>query len=78
VKVSKVIQINDSTAIQFEGELSPEESDIVVGYGLNYLIRMGAFPGLAAAITTAAKELEEASEDALPIASVFDGNGTIN
>lgn len=68
MKVSKVVQVNDNTGILFEGELSQEEADIVIGLGLAQLLRQGAFPHIMAA-------LEEAAKDEIIVAP---GNDTIN
>lgn len=60
MKVNKVLQINDGQAVQFTGELSQEETDLVVEIGLNYLIRAGAFKEITEALTKANKEDEAA------------------
>lgn len=41
--VSKTIETPEGT-VKFEGELSKEETDMVVGVGLNYLLQMGYLP----------------------------------
>jgi len=60
MKISKVLQINEDKAVQFTGELSQEETDLVVEIGLNYLIRAGAFKEITEALAKANKEDEAA------------------
>ena len=43
MKVSKTIQ-TDEGSVFFDGELSEEEADMVLGIGLNYLMKNGALP----------------------------------
>jgi len=42
VLIDKVIE-NDDGSVKFSGELSPEETQLVVEIGLNFLVRSGAF-----------------------------------
>ena len=65
MKVDKVVILEDQ-AIQFNGELSAEETDLVVGVGLNYLIRAGMFPKITEALAAAQKEEEAAQGYAFP------------
>lgn len=60
MKISKVIQIDETQAVQFNGELSQEESNLVVEIGLNYLIRAGAFKEITEALQQANKDEEAA------------------
>lgn len=60
MKISQVVELPEGT-IQFTGELGEAETNLVVEIGLNYLIRAGAFPQVAAALEKAAKE-EEAQQ----------------
>lgn len=59
MQVSKVVMLPEG-AVKFDGELSEQETDLVVEIGLNYLIRQGAFPAITAALAAAQKEEEEA------------------
>lgn len=43
MKINKVVE-TDEGKLHFEGELSPEETDLVIECGLNYLVREGALP----------------------------------
>ena len=43
MKVKKSLETPDGP-VTFEGELSPEELDVVIGVGLNYLMAQGALP----------------------------------
>ena len=43
MKVNKVIQTPDGP-VTFSGELSGEEADLIIGLGLNYLMKQGALP----------------------------------
>ena len=43
MKVSKTFETKEGQ-VTFDGELSAEEADIVVGIGLNYLMEKGALP----------------------------------
>ena len=72
MKVDKVIEI-ENKAVQFTGELSQEEADIVIGLGLNHLVRMGALGPFAALI-------EQIKEDGDGFADTFEveGNESIN
>jgi hypothetical protein len=65
MKVNRVIQL-DNGAVQFNGELSEKETDLVIELGLNYLIRAGAFPAVTAALQGAQKEEEAAQGYAFP------------
>jgi hypothetical protein len=40
--VNKVVE-TDTGSIKFDGELSPEETQLVIEIGLNFLVRAGAF-----------------------------------
>jgi hypothetical protein len=68
LKISKVLELPEGF-VRFEGELSPEETDYVLGFGLNYLYHMGKL--------TVSKMVAE-EEEAVPIANVLDGNDTVN
>lgn len=57
MKISRVINTPNG-AVQFEGELSEKETDLVVELGLNYLIRAGAFPAVTQALAEAQKQEE--------------------
>lgn len=59
MKINNVVE-TDEGVVKFDGELSPEESNMVVEIGLNYLIRAGAFPLVTEALAKAQKEEEEA------------------
>lgn len=59
MKVSQSVVLPEGV-VQFEGELSQKEADLVVEIGLNYLIRAGAFPAVTAALQEAQKEEEAA------------------
>lgn len=65
MKVSKVVE-TENGAVQFEGELSEKETDLVLQLGLNYLIRAGAFPAVTSALQAAQKEEEAAQGFAFP------------
>lgn len=41
--VSKTIEMPDGT-VKFEGELAPEELDMVLQVGLNWLLQQGVLP----------------------------------
>jgi hypothetical protein len=69
MKVDKVIEI-ENKAVQFTGELSQEEADIVIGLGLNHLVRMGAMGPFA--------ELIEQLKEMVPDTFEVDGNESIN
>lgn len=43
MKINKTIQ-HESGTLHFEGELTPEEADLVIECGLNFLVREGALP----------------------------------
>lgn len=43
MKVYKTIQTPEGP-VTFNGELSEEEADMVIGLGLNYLMKQGALP----------------------------------
>lgn len=43
MKVSKTIETREGS-VTFDGELSQEEADMVIGLGLNYLMKQGAIP----------------------------------
>lgn len=43
MRVSKTIETPDGT-IQFEGELSQEELDLILSVGINFLMEQGAIP----------------------------------
>lgn len=43
MKISKLIETADG-AVRFEGDLSADELEVVIGCGLNYLMRQGALP----------------------------------
>ena len=43
MKVSKTLELNGGT-VQFDGELSEAEVDMIIGIGLNYLLQRGALP----------------------------------
>lgn len=40
--VNNVIEL-ESGAVKFDGELTPEETQLVVELGLNFLVRSGSF-----------------------------------
>lgn len=44
--------------MKFSGELSEQETNLVVELGLNYLIRAGAFPAITMALQEAQKNEE--------------------
>lgn len=41
--ISKTLETAEGH-VQFEGELEPQELDLVLKIGLNYLLQMGALP----------------------------------
>lgn len=43
MQIKKTLKTEDGT-IHFEGELSPEEADLVIECGLNWLVKEGALP----------------------------------
>ncbi len=43
MKISKTLELNGE-GVQFEGELSEAELDMVIGIGLNYLLQKGLLP----------------------------------
>lgn len=43
MKVNKTIETEEG-GVKFEGELTPEELDVIIGVGLNYLFKQGAIP----------------------------------
>lgn len=43
MKISKSIKTKEGQ-VQFDGELGPEELDLVIGLGLNLLLQQGAIP----------------------------------
>lgn len=43
MKVNKAIETDDGTVL-FQGELGPEELDLILSIGLNHLLRQGAIP----------------------------------
>ncbi|MCR4308348.1 MAG: hypothetical protein NUV80_07405 [Candidatus Berkelbacteria bacterium] len=43
MKISKTIQTPEGP-VTFDGELSGDEADMVIGLGLNYLLQQGALP----------------------------------
>ena len=47
MKVNTVVQ-TEQGIVKFQGELSKEEAELVVGIGLNYLLEAGAFPDISA------------------------------
>jgi hypothetical protein len=59
MKVSSVVRLPEGI-VKFSGELADNEAELVIELGLNYLIRAGAFPAIAAALQAAAKEEEAA------------------
>ena len=42
IKIDNVIEL-ETGAVKFEGELTPEETQLVVELGLNFLVRSGNF-----------------------------------
>ena len=61
VLVNKVLHTDQGT-ITFEGELTPQEVEFVIGVGLNHLLQMGALP-----FQMAEAEEEEDEEDQLSL-----------
>ena len=43
MKVKKSLETPDGTVV-FEGEISPDELDLILSVGLNYLLQQGAIP----------------------------------
>lgn len=60
MKIEKVVMLDETKGVSFKGELSQEETDLVVEIGLNYLIRAGAFTEVTKALQAANKEEEAA------------------
>ena len=42
MKISQVVEL-PTGAVEFHGELTPEETQLVVELGFNFLVRSGAF-----------------------------------
>lgn len=42
IEINKVVELEDKT-VKFEGTLTPEETQLVVDIGFNFLVRSGAF-----------------------------------
>lgn len=42
MQISNVIELDDGS-VKFDGELSPEETQLVVELGLNFLVKSGTF-----------------------------------
>lgn len=58
MKIDKTIY-TDQGAIQFQGELEGIELDLVIGVGLNYLMKHGALPMLISSQQPQAAASEE-------------------
>jgi hypothetical protein len=43
LKVNKTLETPDGS-VQFEGELSSEELEVIISVGLNFLLQQGAIP----------------------------------
>lgn len=43
MKISKTLELPEGS-VQFDGELSEAEVDMILGIGLNYLLQRGALP----------------------------------
>lgn len=43
MKISKTIETEEG-GVKFEGELAAAELDLIIGVGLNYLMKAGALP----------------------------------
>lgn len=56
MKIDKVIELEDKS-VRFEGELSPEETQLVVELGLNFLVRSGAFNVMGASASVINKDV---------------------
>jgi len=54
MKIESVVRLPEG-AVKFSGELSEQETNLVVELGLNYLIRAGAFPAITMALQEAQK-----------------------
>ena len=61
MKIDQAIQTPDGT-VQIKGELSPEETGLVLSIGLNYLYQQGAIPFL---VNKEDQEKAQADTDAL-------------
>lgn len=56
MKINNVIELDDKS-IKFDGELSPEETQLVVELGLNFLARSGAFNVMGASASVINKDV---------------------
>lgn len=54
--IKNVIELEDKS-IKFDGELSPEETQLVVELGLNFLVRSGAFNVLSSQAAVVNKDV---------------------
>lgn len=68
MKISQVVRLPNAN-VRFEGELSPQEAEVVIGTGLECLIMAGAFPDVS-------RQLAEAAQEGDGYA--VEGNDTIN
>jgi hypothetical protein len=61
LKVKKSLETPNGTVV-FEGEITPDELDLILSVGLNYLLQQGAIP-LKVLDTKDAAKLAEGSQE---------------